>query len=440
MAISTNYFTKMNYYNNSSSLLNGLNNSYSSNKATGYSSVLNQLSRIGSAYYGVNKAESSLGGAQEFITSLKSASEELNQTMNALRGFDAKGNTPKDTAVSSDVSSLSVKTLAANAKIEDISVKIDQAASGQVNKGESLDSGKKIYSEQNYKFEIESQGIAHEISFSVSAGDSQADMQKKMAQAINDKNIGVKAAVSAEGEKSVLTIESKNTGDSDKNRFTVKDITGDALKKTGTSAVTQSAADAKYSINGGAQLTSASNTIELAKGVTGIIKKASDKEITVGMGRESKVSAENVKEMVKQFNAILGNAVENKADTGLNRMFRQLKGISTAYEATLGNVGVNVDSEGLLSVNEAKLNSALEDGRLEKFFTENKGSSYGFSNRLAKISSDISKNPTSYVSQAALSDLNPTSYFSGTNPTLNYLQAGRYNQISNMGVLFDTYL
>ncbi|MDL2248952.1 hypothetical protein LJB89_04595, partial [Tyzzerella sp. OttesenSCG-928-J15] len=387
MALSVNYYNRMNSYNNASSLLNGMSSTYGSKRTGGYSSIYSQLLGSNSSIYGTNRANAVSAGTQNFITGMKSAAEDLNATINSMRGYDSKGNASKEKVVSSDVGSLSVKSSNAYSKIDDIMVKVDQAASGQVNEGEALQANKKIYSSQNYKFEIEHEGKKHQISFSVSSGDTTEDMQKKMAEAINSKNIGVKASVSKDAAKgtSALSIETKNTGADSKNSFSIKDITGDAVKKTGTATATKEAQDAVYSINGGEKITSKSNVIDLGKGVSATIKKASDKEITVGMGKENNATAENVKEMVKQFNNMLSNMEDNKDDRGINRLYNQLKGISSSYSGSLSRVGINVSSDGYMSVDETKLNSAVEDGSLNKLLTENKGASYGFANRLSKV-------------------------------------------------------
>jgi flagellar hook-associated protein 2 len=379
-------------------------------------------------------------GTKSYLTGLKNSAEDLNAL---VRDLQNGATSDKETVVSSDSSSVSVKSSSATTEMDDVTINVEQAASGQINQGGQMTASRKIYSDQTYKFEIAANGKTHQISFSVEDGDTYEDMQRKMAKAINDKDIGIEASVDFDEKEgtSSLKIQSENTGDDVKSRFTIRDISGDAVRKTGTDQMTQDAQNAFYSVNGGEVIESKSNKVDLGDGVTATIKKATVGDVTIGMGKEKTVTYENVEELVKQFNTILGNVSDNSMDRGANRLMKQLSGLTGAYASSLEHIGIRVSGEGFMSINKDKLNESIADGSAENFFADSAGSNYGFTNRLEKITADVSKNTTSYVSKAALGSFgSPSDYFSQDNSALNYLQNYRYNQIANQGLLFDMFL
>jgi len=436
--------SRINTLNQNQSLLNNFN-SLNNNRRPGFaSSGFNPFSSFG-GNFGVNNAGAS-ADVRSFLTGMKNTAEKLSSAMNNLRGAG------RETVVSSDTSAVSVRLSNSTAKIDDTNIRVEQVASGQINRGASLEANRRVSAAdaRNHTFEIEHNGQTRQLSVRVGLNATQADVQNAMATAINNANIGVSASVETSlGGSTTLTVQSRETGvfDDNRNNFQIRDVSGRAVALTGVGATTQGPQNAEFSINGGAMQTQRSNDIDLGGGVTATLRATTNSSgVTVGMGRERTVTEENINAMVRQFNNLLSNTADNRSDRGVSRLHSQLFGLSTSFSASLAQVGINVDREGMMSVNSSRLDAAIADGSLDRFLNGGRqGASFGFANRLSRIADDVSANPQRYMSRESMDLLEPQGP-SFTRPgqnagnTLSAMRASRENRIFTMGMLLDMFI
>lgn len=346
----------------------------------------------------------------DYVKNLSSGSKDLKTALNSLTSGSASA---QNVVASSDTDSLTVKTSSVSkySAFKDTTVKVDQVASGQVNKGTALNQDSAIESDGTYKFSIETNGKTYDFAVDVKAGETNGDLQKKMAEAVNSRNIGITASVTKDSGTSTLTLAADGTGDSDKNRFTVKDVEGNAVAKTGVSNVTQDAQNAMYSVNGGKTLTSQTNEVSLTGGVSVELKQASENAVTVSRSADKNTVTSKVNDMVNSFNSLLTAAAGNGGDNGASKLYNQLSGISKTYSASLGRIGINVGSDGSMSVDKDKFAKALDKGDVDRFFSQNSGLSYGFTGRLSKAAADVSNNPQKYSGSSFETYASSNSYY-----------------------------
>ena len=339
--------------------------------------------------------------ALQYVNNLKSASKSLGSSLNALSGsaFSNK------TVTSSDNDVLSVKFYGVSANtVKPMTVKVEQTASGQVNEGKSMDSGESFGSVGLNRFSIEAGGKTVQLSVDIKAGDTNKDVQQKMANAINSSGAGVKATVETDDKNktSSLKIEAAGTGNDPKNKFTISDVSGDLVSKTGAGDVKQEAQNAVYSINGGAARASASNTVDLAFGLSVTFNKASDKEVTIAPGKDDSYAKSAVESFVKSYNDLYSAAAENVSDPKAQSLASRLVNTSKIYSSSLSNIGINFDKDGRMTIDSKQLDSAAESGKLQAFFTQNSGKNYGFTNQLSNLANNVSRNTSNYVSSSIL--------------------------------------
>jgi flagellar hook-associated protein 2 len=112
---------------------------------------------------------------------------------------------------------------------------------------------------------------------------------------------------------------------------------------------------------------------------------------------DDKVSS--IKKIVSNYNDLLGTTDEI-SDSGASSLASQLKNASSTYGNSLSNVGISINSDGSLSVDEDTLKTASENGDLDNFLEANgdSGKSYGFLNQLQIISQNANDDPTYYIS------------------------------------------
>lgn len=367
-----------------------------------------------------------------YISDLKEASKGLSDALKDLSGaaFNKQGITSSDSDVMSVKYSGSTGSLG---NFADMSVRVDQIATGQVNEGEAM-KAKSAYSGDKgvNRFSIEMGGKTTQLSVSIASTDTNKDVQDKMAKAINDAGLGLKATVDTDSKTgtSTLRVEQQNTGSDSKNYFTIKDVTGNAVANTRAGNITSVGQDAIYSVNGGAQQTSKTNTVDLGNGVSATFKMASDEAVTISKGKDTTAAINAVKDMVSSYNDLFGAAVENKGDPKAQSLASKLLNITSVYSKSLSDVGIGFNSEGKLTIDSEKLNKAAENGSLEKLFTQDRGKNYGFTNQLERLASNVSNNTSAYVSN---------SVFNNQGNSVGYPGFGNISQLQalNAGSIFD---
>ncbi|MCL2702109.1 MAG: flagellar filament capping protein FliD [Defluviitaleaceae bacterium] len=353
-------------------------------------------------FFGAN-ASSLMKSAQNFVSVTTVQMTRISVTMSA---FTSSSRTLYDnkTAVSGDPDLLEIKSHDGKG-FQDKKVKIDQIATSQQNTGKMMNVNANPGTQKDsvYRFEIEVDGERHELSFEVDHKETNKGFQQKMADAVNAAGIGVTASVitDKDGKNSMLSLESKATGANESGgpHFTVRDIQGNAVEYTGVGTAAQEAKDAVFSVNG-EKRTSKSNDVDLGDGVTATLKKASDKEISVTLQKDTQAMLDGMHTMVNSYNKILEAARNNQGDKHTRMFMMSFELTVVSSRTVLKEVGVNADEKGFLSVDSKKMKEAAESGAIERFFTGEKATGRGFIGQLGKLINDFHKNPWQFVSPA----------------------------------------
>jgi len=310
------------------------------------------------------------------------------------------------TMVSSNTDMMTVNfTGSSTNNIGDMSVNIEQIAMGQLNEGSRLSSSALYQGDRGTnRFAIETGGKTTQLSINVSAGDSNRDVQQKMATAINNAGLGLKATVETDSKTNVsmLRIESNNVGTAERNAFTITDTMGNAAARTGANEVSRERQDAIYSVNGGPQQTSQSNTVNLGNGVSATFKAASGgQDVTVSRGANTSHIRSVVESMIRSYNSLFTAAAGNASDPKAQSLASRIMNIGGAYSRSLTDVGIGFDSNGRMTIDSSKLGQAIDSGRLQSFFTEGGGGrNFGFSANLGRLADNVSSNTSNFVSSS----------------------------------------
>lgn len=320
---------------------------------------------------------------------------------------------------------------------KETSIEVDQLAANQVNRGTQMAATARVGSEGagSKAFEIEAGGKTYQFNIDVKATDSNRDVQRKMADAINARKIGVTASVDFENSTSQLRIQGGKTGVD--NEFSVRDVTGDLVSRTGAGNVSQQAQDAMYRVDGGVTRSSSTNEdVSIGNGLTATFKKVTSDPITVSMQTDSTAATKAVNEFVKSYNALY-NAVKDSAMSGdqrSSRLFDQMLATNTTYSSQLTDAGITFNGDGEMVVNETLLKDALQDGSLENLFKTT--GNYGFTGRLQQIATSAQSVPSSFSSSAA-SGSNNNSFVNGS---FFYSNSRLLANSNFVGIGFDAFL
>jgi len=415
----------------------GANNIYKKSDAYVLFNAQNDLKLYQSFYQTFNNKNAGPNGGlsdaqTSYMNSMRTGAAGLKAAMDQLLGAKKQKSVfEKMTAVSGDKDSLGIISVSGKAVNTAAKVRIDQTAAAQKNAGFGMKANDKSFcGGRYYQFEIEADGKKRQFSFSVRYGESDRSVQQKMADIINNKKIGVWASVSYDAKTgSSLILESASTGiDAGReNRFSVKDISGDAVEKTGIDNITQRAQNALYRVDGGAVQESRQNNVELANGVTIQLRKETESEVSVSWEGDKISSLNAAREMANHFNAMIELARENGGDIGAKRLFDRLAGAAEGQLSGLGRIGIAMNDKGYLSIDEKKMDAAYENGDMRKFFEDG----YGFARRLDRAAAQIAEDPSRYALKdaAAGSAVSPGDF--------GYDFMSRFNQWNNVGTLLN---
>ncbi|MCL2198130.1 MAG: flagellar filament capping protein FliD [Defluviitaleaceae bacterium] len=315
-----------------------------------------------------------------------------NNIQNALDELQGRNGTLTGRTSDAEVATVRVDNsrLLAATPPRDARVEVQQLAAAQANEGEALNHNHRDTGTGNFTFAIESGGRTHTFNIAIEASDSNEDIQNRMAAAINARRetTGVMASIASQGtgddRTTALTLESTLTGTN--NRFTVTDVQGDLAETMGVTTTSRQAQNAAFTVNG-ARHASQSNEVELQRGVhltlQGVGTGENGTNITFARNAEDTIAAATG--LVNALNNALGS-INTNAGRGNQRMVNDIQGMNRTFASSLRNVGINVDSNGRLSIDQARMQRAAEDGSLDRMFGADNNSS--FTARVGRIANN----------------------------------------------------
>ena len=372
----------------SSGMFHGINTSYLLNgrrpnllsTANLPTNVSNQLNKL-------------MADAAQFVADAKPRATQLQNTLANLTSV-----LNKQTAVSEDNDVFWVKSFTGT-KVPETSVLVEQVATTQRNEGTAMQSSTKSIPRGSYRFEIEVDGKKHQISFSTTDNLTNREFQQRMADAVNQANIGVTASISTSGNLSTLNLETKTTGSgvNGQPRFTIRDITGNVVEATGVTNMARQGQNTIFSVNGGEKRTSASNEVNLSGGLNITLVKSSDKAVSISTGKDSIGTQNGLRQMVNQYNALLETARENSIDRNTQRLVRDLESAIRRNRNSLQQMGISTNKNGYLTIDADKMRTATEDGTVGKVLGSSNGRTSAFISSLNTIADNVSKNPLRYI-------------------------------------------
>lgn len=379
------------------------------------------------------------------LTNMRNNADRLQSALRSILGRHG-ANTPfgADRPVSGDDEIFTIRSADANrlrhVNTDDFSVDVMQLAQAQQNAGTrhtanqrtSLDAG-------SHHIGIRIGNQQFDINFTVGANDTNRDVQNRIATAINARNIGVTASVNTQDGQSSLVLESRETGiaNAGQPNFSVVSRQGNdpgsALNFLGISNITQQAQNAEFSVSrGGVQgavQTSRSNDVNIGFGVELTLAGVGNAEIT--MERDTTGQQNALRSMVNAFNDMIQAARDSGSNT---RLERDLNRMARTFNTSLERVGIFMNRDGWMDINEERMARAAESGELEQFARGGRdGSGTGFIGSLGRLAENVSRNPQSFA-------VDPTQNQGRHNPRTNANLLNQFNRLVGMGMLFDTFM
>ncbi len=387
---------------------------FDTHKKSELRSIYNSIVKLNTEdpLYIVDRSQST----KEFAVGLKENARSFKNTIASLGGLEEDEMLNRKTANSSNGDIAEAIYIGANdgeASAPEFSLSVSRLASPQTNMGKMLSSGAKGLPEDLYSFDIGISGLNYEFQYNVSEGDTNIDIQKKLARLISNANIGLNAEVMEDGQgNSALKIVSDNTGvpRNGAHMFTVSDE--NTSKQSGSVAyfgidnIQNESSNAEFTING--ETRSASGNIFTVEKQYEIHLKgisASEEDSTnISLTTDVDSLSENIGEFINAYNAFVDKAdaykeVHPKSD----RLVREMKNLAMVYSDELGGIGISVEDDGRISLDKEKLLNATASGDLK----ENFGALKAFAGSMVRKTNEVSLNPMNYAERTVVAYKNP---------------------------------
>lgn len=295
------------------------------------------------------------------------------------------------------------------------SVTVEHLATNQKNKGKGLPDSIVRLAPGNYAFNIRMGEQAYELQYAIKPGDSNKDVQDRLARLINKAGIGLDASVEKdERGNGALTLTSRKTGlpPGKFEQFSITEESESGAKGTvnyfGLNQIEQNASDAHFKINGTLH-TSGSNHFTVSRTYELNLKRVSGEygEALIGVKNKQDSLIEHVHDLVGGYNDFLdsvkgigsGHFMTGKI---LNETVRAAR---TALDGDELPAGIMIDDEGHLSVDEEKLHEAAEipDDKL----AEQMKPVRELAQSLYSMAKGVSLDPMSYITRPIVAYKNP---------------------------------
>ena len=315
-----------------------------------------------------------VGSNNNFATSpaIREAGRSMLESVQALTQRQSPVSNLRAATTNADVAAVAVDNSRINRTNppRDVSLNVEQIARAQTNAGDTVAARGRAVNSGNYAFTIEAGGRTHEFTINVLDTDNNESIQRRMAAAINQRNIGIRAEVGTTAAtnnapaSSALTLTAANTGTNA--AFTVTDTRGDLAATMGVDTINTEAQNAVYRIDGGPARTSQTNQVSLAPGAAATLRDAGTAEISFARDTASAVAAAT--NLIDSINAALRNTRPSDGP-GAERFISDIQLMNRINAPALSRAGIDVGFDGRLEINEDRLERAAQDGSLERLFS-----------------------------------------------------------------------
>jgi flagellar hook-associated protein 2 len=363
--------------------------------------------------------------------SLKESAIELKNSITALGGLHEGEILGRKAAFSSDPATVGVAYVGDGSKpgaAAEFEIYVNRLATAQVNAGKALPADETPGLPLGaYSFDVTVAGSSYEFQFSVNEGESNRDVQDRLARLFGNADLGLTAAVSEDGEgQSTLSLRSNNTGlpAMREYRFHVGDenssMSGGAVEYFGLGEVTQEAGNAEFTLNGDARTAHANRfTIEKTYEVTLLAASgAGDPPVTIGQKTDVESISDNINSLIDSYNEFVLNTSELQDDRFQNRqLLGDMRRLALQYQYDMADLGVFVGDDGrLIATNNGLIRTAieLEDEVQVENTTAHSGLSAlkAFAGDVMRKANQIAIKPMEYVSKKIVAYKNPGRSFS----------------------------
>lgn len=311
---------------------------------------------------------------------------------------------------------------------ESLEIEIDSLATGQTNISKYIKSNEYTLVPKEHRFTLETLNTSAHFGITVNKGDSNIDVQSKLVNYINNRNIGVNASLLKEGGTSAIMLSSVETGkpatDDGLHFSLIPEGAGQNLVNIfELNNVRAYPSNSSFSINGDKHISS-SNHISINQAMELDFHKTSDGPVKVGLVADSKKAMEQLEGFVSSYNGLLDISESSTSQIGTRSLSTDISGILLKYKSDMSHIGINTLDNGRLSIDSEQVTKSLANGDFNDFFNGNSSLATDIDNATNRLVLD----PIAYVNKTIVSYPNASNKLNNT-----------YTQSLYSGLMYNNY-
>ena len=373
---------------------------------------------------------------QHYAVSLKENARELHNAIAQLGGLEQDSMFRKKSAYSTDTEVAEAAYIGSDALTStspEFDLEVKELATPQENLGHFLPDLATTLSPATYSFDISINDMNYEFQFNINEGDTNRQIMDRLSRLINNADIGTQANVAESDSRYALRLTSDATGVPANKAYHFR-VSDDHTSKAsgvvgnmGLNYISHPAGNACFLING-EERSSSSNHFTVGKLFDVQIKAVSpeDKPVHIGLKTDTESITDNINQLIGSYNSFIRSAASYLETQSRSRqLVREFSSIASHYGTSLENMGMHLQDDGILSVNDEKLQQAAASaGNDLSSFSVLKD----FSSSLLRKSDQVSLNPMDYVDKKIVAYKNPGHNFISPYTTSAY-----------SGMMFNSY-
>lgn len=361
-----------------------------------YGSIINISRR--SPFFKINLSKEN----QEYTIGIKEAAISLKSKLGEISDNDNPCFQSKDISVSNE-KIISAKLLNKDTdKIpQNITLKIDNLATGQLNRGNEIYENSHGIATGNYEFDVKVLNQIYSLNFEQNEKTINIDTMNHIADYLNQSVPGINAYVESGNHNnySNMVVSSEITGNQGDRNLILSDKEGfhkGVVEYFDLNNMEIAATNANFEINDiQKETTTNSFTIENTLSVT--LLSSSDEPVTIKVIPDSKQILDQMKSVINTYNSLLNLAKEHAEASRdhyrAKKLITEIKSVGIAYQDELEACGLKFDDNGMLTTDVNLTQQAAVDGGMESLFTRENG----FTEKLQEKMDAIIINPMDYL-------------------------------------------
>ncbi len=311
---------------------------------------------------------------------------------------------------------------------ESLDIDIESLATPQTNVSKYVKSSEFSLVPKEHRFTLDTLNTSAHFGITVGKGDTNLDVQSKLVNYINNRNIGINASLIQDGGNSAIMLTSADTGkpatdDGLLFSFSPEGAGQNLVNVFELNNVKAAPTNSSFSINGDRHISS-SNHISINQAIELDFHKVSNGPVRVGLSADSSKAVEQLEGFVSAYNGLIDISESSTSQIGTRSLSIDISGVLTKYKTSMEHIGIFTQDNGKLTVDKATVEKSLSNGDFTEFFSNTDALATDIENATNRLVLD----PIAYVNKTIVSYPNSSNKLNNT-----------YTQSLYSGLMYNNY-